>query len=77
MRRLRMLSDYAQEQGIAFLDESEANTYGEHSRESAQIAATLKSDHFGLVFDPANYSMAGEDALASEKTMHPSTSRTI
>lgn len=63
MRRLRIISDYAQEQqGIAFLHESEANTYGEHSRESAQIAATLKSDHFGLVF---------------EKTRHPSTSRTI
>ncbi len=71
LRRLRMLSDYAQKQGIVLLHENEANIYGEHSREGAEIAATLGSDHFGLVFDPANYSLAGEDALTAENNMHP------
>jgi len=71
MRRLRAMSDYAQKNDIVLLHENEAKIYGEHSRESAEIAATLKSDHFGLVFDPANYSVAGENALEAEKTMHP------
>ena len=71
MRRLRMMSDYAKDQGIVLLHENEARIYGEKSRESAEIAATLRSDHFGLVFDPANYSVAGEDAMDAEKTMHP------
>lgn len=71
MKRLRAMSDYAKAQGIVLLHENEANIYGELSRESAEIAATLRSDHFGLVFDPANYSVAGEDALDAEKNMHP------
>lgn len=71
MKRLRMMSDYAQKQNIILLHENEAHIYGELSRESAEIAATLRSDHFGLVFDPANYSVAGEDALDAEKNMHP------
>ena len=71
MRRLKRLSDYAQSQGIVLLHENEAHIYGELSKQSAEIAATLKSDHFGLVFDPANYSVAGEDALDAERNMHP------
>ena len=71
MRRLKAMSDFAQSRGLVLLHENESNIYGQYSRESAEIAATLRSDHFGLVFDPANYSVAGEDALESEKTMHP------
>lgn len=71
LKRLRAMSDYAKTQGIVLLHENEAHIYGEKSRESAEIAATLRSDHFGLVFDPANYSVAGEDALDAEKNMHP------
>jgi len=71
MKRLRAMSDFAQKNGIVLLHENEAKIYGELSKQSAEIAATLRSDHFGLVFDPANYSVAGEDALDAEKNMHP------
>lgn len=71
MSRLKKMADFAKENGIILLHENEAHIYGEKSRESAEIAATLKSEHFGLVFDPANYSVAGEDALEAEKVMHP------
>lgn len=71
MRRLRNMSGFAQKNGIVLLHENEARIYGEQSTQSAEIAATLRSDHFGLVFDPANYSVAGEDALDAERNMHP------
>ncbi|MCQ2398407.1 MAG: sugar phosphate isomerase/epimerase [Sphaerochaetaceae bacterium] len=71
MNRLKKMADFARDNNIVLLHENESNIYGEKSRESAEIAATLKSDYFGLVFDPANYSVAGEDALEAEKIMHP------
>ncbi|MCQ2412696.1 MAG: sugar phosphate isomerase/epimerase [Sphaerochaetaceae bacterium] len=71
MDRLSKMAAFAAENGIELLHENEANIYGQYSRESAEIAATLKSKYFGLVFDPANYSVAKEDALEAEKNMHP------
>ena len=35
-----------------------------------EIAKELNSPNFGLVFDPANYSVAGEDVIVAEKNMH-------
>ena len=69
--RLREMADYARQRNIVLLHENEANVYGEHSAQSAEIARELKTEYFGLVFDPANYSVAGENALISEETMHP------
>lgn len=71
MDRLAKMAAYAAENGIELLHENESNIYGQFSKESAEIAATLRSKYFGLVFDPANYSVAGEDALEAEKVMHP------
>ena len=71
LSRLRKMASYAQETGIELLHENEAKIYGELSAQSAEIAAELRSEYFGLVFDPANYSVAQEDALEAEKNMHP------
>lgn len=71
MARLSKMADYAAKNGIELLHENEAGIYGQHSEQSAEIASTLRSKFFGLVFDPANYSVAGENALMAEATMHP------
>ncbi|HZJ88776.1 MAG TPA: sugar phosphate isomerase/epimerase family protein [Sphaerochaeta sp.] len=70
MQRLRKMAEMAAAEDIVLLHENESNTYGELSIQSVEIAETLASKNFGLVFDPANYSMAGEDALEAEKNMH-------
>lgn len=70
MARLRMMACYAAKNGIELLHENEAGIYGQHSEQSAEIASALRSKSFGLVFDPANYSVAGENVLMSEATMH-------
>ena len=71
LARLKKMADFAAENGIELLHENEAGIYGQHSTQSAEIARELKSRYFGLVFDPANYSVAGENALESESIMHP------
>ncbi len=71
IHRLQKMAEYAKERDIILLHENEANVYGELSVHSAEIAKELKTDYFGLVFDPANYSVAGEDALSAEEVMHP------
>ncbi len=71
MARLRKMADFAEKRGVELLHENESNIYGQFSKQSAEIAATMKSKYFGLVFDPANYSVAGEDALDAEEEMHP------
>ncbi len=71
MQRLSKMAEFAASNDIELLHENEANIYGELSKESAEIASTLKSKYFGLVFDPANYSVAHEYALDAETEMHP------
>ncbi|QTQ13138.1 sugar phosphate isomerase/epimerase [Treponema parvum] len=68
--RLGKMTEFASREGVTLLHENESEIYGQLSAQSAEIAAALKSDHFGLVFDPANYSIAGENALDAEKVMH-------
>lgn len=69
--RLQNMASIAAEHGMVLLHENESNIYGQHSKECAEIAAHIRGDGFGLVFDPANYSIAGEDSLDSETIMHP------
>ena len=71
MDRLRQFADKAEKAGVVLVHENESSIYGQYSKQCAEIAAELKSEHFGLVFDPANYSIAGEDSLESESVMHP------
>lgn len=70
MSRLSKMASVAASEGVELLHENESNIYGQFSNRSAEIASTLKSKYFGLVFDPANYSIAGEDSLKSEEIMH-------
>lgn len=70
MERLSIFSSIAEKNGVVLLHENEAKIYGEKSRECFEIASTLKSNHFALVFDPANYSVGGEVVKDAENTMH-------
>ena len=45
--------------------------YAQGSRECAKLASELYSPYFGMVFDPANYSVGEEDALQAEGILHP------
>ena len=69
-RRLKKMAEIAKEKDIILLHENEHAIYGELSLQSREIAKELNSPNFGLVFDPANYSVAGEDVIVAEKNMH-------
>lgn len=70
IKRLQKMVEMASAYNIVLLHENESQTYGEHSMQSAEVAKILASKNFGLVFDPANYSRAGENALEAERIMH-------
>lgn len=69
-KRLSKMAEIARESHIILLHENEHAIYGELSLQSREIAKELNSPNFGLVFDPANYSVAGEDVIVAEKNMH-------
>lgn len=69
--RLREMIGYAKDHGIELLHENESGVYGQGIRECVKLASELYSPYFGMVFDPANYSVGGEDALQAEGIMHP------
>lgn len=68
--RLRKMEEIAVANDIVLLHENESHIYGEHSTQCVEIARALASRNFGLVFDPANYSVAGENVLEAERIMH-------
>ena len=69
MKRLSVLVEMAEAEGITLCHENEAHIYGELPAEVADIFASVKG--LGGIFDPANYVMAGADAMEGAKATLP------
>lgn len=53
--KLKQMSDRAEKEGIVLLHENEANIYGETGYRCKDLAESVNSPNFQLIFDPANY----------------------
>ena len=69
MKRLSVLVEMAEAEGITLCHENEAHIYGELPAEVADIFASVKG--LGGIFDPANYVMAGADAMEGARATLP------
>ena len=61
IRRLKMMIDYAKENGVVLLHENEKDIYGDIADRYADLMEELYCDNFKGVFDPANFVQSGED----------------
>lgn len=71
MRRLKMFADYAKEHDVVILHENEKGIYGAKGKACLDIMETLGSDHFRLVFDPANFVQCKEDTKKCYEMLAP------
>ena len=59
--RLKMMIDYAKENGIVLLHENEKDIYGDTVDRCVDLMAELYCDNFRAVFDPANFVQSEQD----------------
>lgn len=55
IKRLKEMAERAEREGILLLHENEANIYGEDGLHCRDLAESVASPNFKLIFDPANY----------------------
>lgn len=58
-RRMRALVELAAQSDVRLLHENEKEIYGDLPERCKDLADTFGSDHFKLIFDPANYVQCG------------------
>ncbi len=63
IKRLKEMAKRAEEEGIVLLHENEANIYGETGIRCKDLAESVNSPSFKLIFDPANYVFCGTHAF--------------
>lgn len=61
LRRLAEMIAFAKKEDVVLLHENEKNIYGDTAERCLDIMKALACDHFGAVFDPANFVQCGED----------------
>ncbi|MBZ0255561.1 Gfo/Idh/MocA family oxidoreductase [bacterium] len=64
IKRLREMADYAEENDIMLLHENESNIYGDTGLRCKDLAESVNSPNFKLIFDPANYVFCGTKAFS-------------
>ncbi|MDX9754488.1 MAG: Gfo/Idh/MocA family oxidoreductase [bacterium] len=62
--RLKQMTDRAEQEGLILLHENESNIYRENGYQCRDLAATIDSPHFRLIFDPANFVFSGTHATS-------------
>lgn len=55
MRRMKIMSKTAEEEGVILLHENEKGIYGDTAKACADILKTVNSPALGCIFDPANF----------------------
>ncbi len=70
-RRLKRMTSYAKDQNIILLHENEKGIYGDTANRCKEIAETLYSDNFKLIFDFANFIQSDQDTLEAFKVLRP------
>lgn len=60
MKRLKEMATHAEQEGIVLLHENESNIYGDDGLRCKDLADTVNSPAFQLIFDPANYVTDGQ-----------------
>jgi sugar phosphate isomerase/epimerase len=60
MRRLQILADLAQEEGIILLHENESRIYGDTAERCKELIDTVDSPCLRATFDPANFIQVGQ-----------------
>ncbi len=63
IKRLKEMTDRAEKEGIVLLLENEANIYGEDGIHCRDLAESIDSPNFKLIFDPANFVHSGTKAF--------------
>ncbi len=63
MKRLKEMTDRAEKEGVILLHENEDKIYGETGLRCKDMAETINSPNFQLIFDPANYVFSGTKAF--------------
>lgn len=61
MRRLQLMVDIAEAEGVVLLHENEKGIYGDTASRCKDIFDTIKSPAFSGVFDPANFIQCGQE----------------
>lgn len=59
MNRLRQMVAVAEDAGVTFLHENEKDIYGDTPERVQDLHATIASENFRFIFDPANYVQVG------------------
>ena len=59
MDHLKQMTDRAEKEGLILLHENESHIYGENGFQCRDLAQTINSPHFRLIFDPANFVFSG------------------
>ena len=60
MRRMRMMADIAEDEGVMLLHENEKNIYGDIASRCLEIVEEINSPALKCVFDPANFIQCGQ-----------------
>lgn len=61
LRRLRLMLEYAKDNGVILLHENEKDIYGDTADRCIDLMQELYCDNFRAVFDPANFVQCGQD----------------
>jgi UDP-N-acetyl-2-amino-2-deoxyglucuronate dehydrogenase len=64
IQRLKEMTDRAEEEGLILLHENESHIYGENGYQCADLAQSINSPSFKLIFDPANFVFSGMKATS-------------
>lgn len=62
-KKLAVMLDYAQKEGVVLLHENEKNIYGDNISRCKEIMEEFYCDNFGMVFDPANFVQTGVNTV--------------
>lgn len=65
MERMKQMVTYAETKGITLLHENEKDIYGDSPDRCKALYEAMKSDHFKLILDPANYIQCGYEPYPS------------
>ncbi|GAA1397842.1 sugar phosphate isomerase/epimerase family protein [Luteococcus peritonei] len=64
LRRMRVITEIAEQAGITLLHENEKDIYGDIPRRCVDVLEGVGSPHLRAILDPANYVQCGVDPLA-------------
>ncbi len=71
LRRLRVMIEEAEKEGLILLHENEKGIYGDTALRCADLMKELYSEHFKAVFDFANFIQCGVDPKDAYELMRP------